>query len=421
VNATFPIAACRVVLPGLLFLVLAAAGCQSGPRPTPEFVEQAELLHQNALRQAVVGDRDLNDYFAEIGKRVVAGATAANPANTRDPTFAAMQFHLVGSDVVNAFGTGGRHVYVYNGLVQACQSEEELAALMAVQYAHALERDVEDTGMRPDVRGGTDRTSVDRVAFQFVTSQFSAEQLLRADRRAFDFYVFGGWDPAKYPLAYERLKSLQRLDLPPTSGGGDDRRPRPTLSARAAAAREAASGPPAKARDRRQPTVADAQTFAELKRTAEGISTRMDGAGRAFLYLAAFPNVVLPGDLPSSSRRRTNCGGTRSPRPRRGRRSSRVESNRGRPHRRVGSAHRPFEGDGGRSPPYDAAARAPRTAIRLGAKRGAGAARAAPAPRSIFDLLVADQLLARSEVVDRVDGGRDLRVPAEPVEVVTFE
>lgn len=280
----------------LLLLTAAAAGCQSGPRPTPEFVEQAEVLHRAALAPAVVRDRDLTDYFAEVGRRVVAGATAANAANTRDPTFAAMQFHLVGSDVVNAFGTGGRHIYVYNGLVQACQSEEELAALMAVQYAHALDLDVQRTGMRPDARPATDRQAVDRVALLYVASPFAAGQLLEADRRAFDFYAFGGWDPAKFPLAYERLKSYQRLDLPPATGG--DGQPRPTLSVRAAAGRSLASAPPARARDRRQPTVADAQTFRELKQSAEAVSRQLRGTDRAFLYLAAFPNVVLPGDLP---------------------------------------------------------------------------------------------------------------------------
>jgi predicted Zn-dependent protease len=281
---------------GLLLLTACAPGCQSGPRPTPEFVQQADLLHQNALRSAVVRDRDLNDYFAEIGKRIIAGATAANAANTRDPTFAQMQFHLVGSDVVNAFGTGGRHIYVYNGLVQACQSEEELAALMAVQYAHALGRDVEETGMRPDVRGDPDRSAVDRVAFLYVDRPFSPAQLLTADELAFAYYVYGGWDPARFPLVYERLKSYQRLDLPPATDR--DGQPRPTLAARASAARRLASSPPSGARNRRQPTVADAQTFRELKQSAEAVSRQMNGTDRAFLYLAAFPNVVLPADLP---------------------------------------------------------------------------------------------------------------------------
>src|SRR5687767_6388803 len=88
VKAPTPTANRLAALPALLLLTL-VVGCQSGPRPAEEFVQQAEVLHQTALRQAVVGDRDLNDYFAEIGKRVVAGATAANAANTRDPTFAA--------------------------------------------------------------------------------------------------------------------------------------------------------------------------------------------------------------------------------------------------------------------------------------------------------------------------------------------
>ena len=51
VKAPTPIADRLAALPALWLLTL-VVGCQSGPRPAEEFVQQADLLHQAALRQA---------------------------------------------------------------------------------------------------------------------------------------------------------------------------------------------------------------------------------------------------------------------------------------------------------------------------------------------------------------------------------
>ncbi|HEX8915852.1 MAG TPA: M48 family metalloprotease [Humisphaera sp.] len=280
----------------LLALLLLSAGCQSGPRPAAEFVQQAQYLHDAALSSAVVKDADVAEYLRLVGRRVIAGATAANAANTRDPTLAGMQFHLVASDVVNAFGTGGGHVYVYNGLLQRCDSEEELAAAIAVQYAHALDLDHQRTGMRPDVRGGADRTSVDRVAFLFVTFPFTARQSLEADRRAFEIYARGGWDPRRFADLYAGLRA-KGLDAP--AGVGGDGQPRATLVAREQGIRALVGGLPAQSREWRKDVEADPSGFKELKQQAQRAAAATappTATARGLLYLSAFPNVVLPAD-----------------------------------------------------------------------------------------------------------------------------
>lgn len=293
---TFRVISRTVLTSSFLVLLTLAGGCNTGPRPAAEFVQQAEQLHSAALQTTVVRDPDLNEYFALVGKRIVAGATAANANNTRDPTFANMKFHLVGSDVVNAFSTGGGHIYIYNGLLQACQSEEELAALMAVQYAHALDLDIQRTGMQPDLRPAADQPAIDRIVFQFVTFQFTGDMAMEADKRAFEFFVRGGWKPSAFAEAYERLRNVQRLDLPPTIGG--DGKPRATLAARASAARGFLASLPTQLRDSWQPNVAGDSDFSDLKRLAQNESQKVPGNTRPVFYLTAFPNVVLPADLP---------------------------------------------------------------------------------------------------------------------------
>ena len=268
---------------GLLGLA-ACAGCQSGPSPSAEFVTQAEQLHQGSLASAVTRDKDLNDYFDEMSQRIIAGASAADPAKTRDPVLAHMRFHLVGSETVNAFDTGGGHIYVYNGLFQLCRNEDELASVMAHEYAHAVSLDLEKTGMKPLVGG-----SLDRAAYQYVLYPFSGTTELAADELAFGFYLRGGWDPARFGDVFDRLRAMN-LDFP-SSG-------RPSLGARALSARGIASHVPPESRNWRQPGVADAQTFKELRARANGSSERADPGNRAWLFLRAFPNCLLTADMP---------------------------------------------------------------------------------------------------------------------------
>src|SRR5881394_413062 len=122
----------RLLIP-VLFLSLLTIGCQSGPRPATEFVQQAQYLHDVSLSSTVLQDPDLDGYLDDLAKRIITAATAVDPNYTRDPVLANMKFHFVASDVVNAYGTGGGHIYIFNGVLQICDSEEDLAALLTIQ------------------------------------------------------------------------------------------------------------------------------------------------------------------------------------------------------------------------------------------------------------------------------------------------
>jgi predicted Zn-dependent protease len=245
------------------------------------------------LEATVSRDPELNGYFDAIGRRIIAGATAANANNTRDETLRNMKFHLVSSpEVVNAFGTGGRHIYVYSGLVARCDTEEELAALMAHAYAHALDLDLQQTDMRPDPARTLD--NVDRAVYAFVTSRTTPEHERRAEERAFEFYTRGGWDPSRFGTIFVRL-----ADIGIEGATGPTSPDRLSLAQRRALATAQLAKLPAAARNWRKPNVADPQTFAELRQAARNLP---EGPGpilaRPWLYLRALPNCVLPTDQP---------------------------------------------------------------------------------------------------------------------------
>jgi len=267
----------------LALLLLAATGCQ-GPRPAKAFVDQARRLHTDALVSAVDRQQpELAEYVQMLGDRLMAGAREAAPDKTRDPMFSHMQFHVVNVATVNVFATGGDHVYVFAGLVAACENEEELAAAMAHAVAHAINLDVQSLSIRPDPR--VQRTP-EQVAWQFVVNRFTAQQEWAADKLAFAIYARAGWDPDRFGTLFTRLGDQYR------GATSVDRAP---LSIRPEAARVSGVDPN---RRWRKPPVADRRTYAEMREAARSAAARAPQGMAAEVLLRALPNCILPADQP---------------------------------------------------------------------------------------------------------------------------
>jgi len=144
------------IRPAVLWLLVVGlvwgGGCAPNRAPAARFVEQADHLHAGALQSTIVPDPELNEYVQTIGERLEKAAQAIVPDKASGPFFKSMKFHLVDIPVINVFTTGGSHIYVYRGLFDYCLTEEELAAAMAHAYAHALNLDMEQTGLNPPSR-----------------------------------------------------------------------------------------------------------------------------------------------------------------------------------------------------------------------------------------------------------------------------
>src|SRR3954452_23197581 len=144
---------CRLPRLGLLTLFtlsLVTTGCSVTDR---QIIDQADQAH-SGLKPAVINDRELADYIQSVGDRIVEAAKEADrnkigPAShfkdeNRDWMFSKkMEFHFVNSKTLNAFTTGGEHMYVYTALFQLCKDENDLAAVMSHEYAHVYSRHVQ--------------------------------------------------------------------------------------------------------------------------------------------------------------------------------------------------------------------------------------------------------------------------------------
>src|SRR5690606_28445476 len=136
----------------LLILVLGAvASVSTGCASDRAVIAQAQQFHGN-LDAAIIKDPVLAGYIQRVGDRIISAAQEMHRQGYGPDRHKAedsawmfsggMQFHLVNSETVNAFTTGGNHMYIYTGLMQQSATEDELAAVMAHEFAHVYGRHV---------------------------------------------------------------------------------------------------------------------------------------------------------------------------------------------------------------------------------------------------------------------------------------
>jgi predicted Zn-dependent protease len=310
-------------IPQLFALVVALCACASDRA----VIAQADDVHRG-LEPAVIEEAELAAYLQEVGARVVAAADSMTKAgyggkSRRDADSRWMfsddlRFHLVASDELNAFTTGGEHMYVYSQLMVACRSEDELAAVVAHEYAHVYGRHVHK-GMDRQyaVLGGALAAAVlghelaeqDKEewaaiggtlalhAGRFLSLGFTRDDEAEADKLGFDFHARAGWDPARFGDFFQNLVD-QGHDTP-----DDTFSDHPTLRSRVAAAKARAAKLPSDAATWRRPPVADAQRFAALKQRAAAVAAKQprgDALAVAQTLLASVPSCVAAQDSPGS-------------------------------------------------------------------------------------------------------------------------
>lgn len=308
----------RLVLLAALVPFL-AAGCASDNQVRA----QADETHAQ-LEPAVIKDAELAAYLQQLGARVAAAAQELDKQHVGPKShfkednswmFATDEFHLVNSDQLNAFTTGGSHMYVYAQLMQTCRSEDELAAVVSHEFAHVYCRHVHKgmnrqmwtlggaaaLGAAGYAAGGkqhgteyaTYGLALGMVAGNFLGMGFTRDDEAEADKFGFEFYCRAGWDPQRFGDFFQQLVDKGYDTTPEWQSD------HPTLASRVQAARTRAAALPADAGGWRKPPIADAARFEQLKARAAQVAktTKKDTElGKAQLLLRAIPSCLLPVD-----------------------------------------------------------------------------------------------------------------------------
>ena len=228
-----------------------------------------------------------------------------------------MKFHFVASDQLNAFTTGGEHMYIYSKLFASCRSEDELAAVMAHEFAHVYGRHVQKgmnrqyamlgaaaaAGAAGYALGGEDQQMTyaslaaggTLAAAQFVGMGYTREDERDADAMGFDFYTRAGWDPHHF-ADFFRYMIQKGYDKTPEMVSDH-----PSLASRVEAIDKRVAQLPPSVSQYRKPPVADPAQFAALKQKAVNIAAKMpskDPTRGAGLLLASYSSCFAGVDTP---------------------------------------------------------------------------------------------------------------------------
>ncbi|HUR29672.1 MAG TPA: M48 family metalloprotease, partial [Planctomycetota bacterium] len=264
-----------------------------------QVIAQASNMHQE-LEPAVIEEPQLANYLQTMGRRVVAAARELDsqgfgPKSHKKEDDAwmfsdQMSFHFVNSDTMNAFTTGGTHMYIYTKLLSTCTSEDELAAVVAHEYGHVYARHVHKgmnrqylalggaaaVGVGAYLLGGEkgeqyapQAAALGLAAGQFLNMGYTRDDESEADKLGFAFYTRAGWDPDHFGDFFQRMVDMG-LDTQPEMLSDH-----PSLASRVEDAKKRAANLPASDRNRRKPPVADEAKFHALQQRAVALAKTM--------------------------------------------------------------------------------------------------------------------------------------------------
>jgi predicted Zn-dependent protease len=172
-----------------------------------------QLAEEVRKQSKLVDDPVVSEYVNRIGQNLVRNSDATVP----------FTFQVVEGDQLNAFAFPGGFVFVYTGLIEATETEAELAGAMAHEIAHVAARHMTRQATRGQIAnyatlplvlwGGWTGYAVRQGAglgiplgFLSFDRKFESE----ADMYGIQYMYKAGYDPTASVDLFERMVSLQK-------------------------------------------------------------------------------------------------------------------------------------------------------------------------------------------------------------------
>jgi len=223
----------RSLMAAGMLAALAACGTSSLTPDQEYYAGRAFSANVLAKYSKLYEERGLNEYLYKVGTLL---AIASERAETFKGPYQSYHFTVLDTDAINAFGAPSGFIFITKGLIKRCESEDELAAVLAHEVTHVVLKHPEEAALTAKQNSETQKiiaglgslasavgkaTGKDKIAdmgqktqqfanamdeiFDIVEKGFSREQEYAADQGALVLLARVGYDP----LALKRM--LQRL------------------------------------------------------------------------------------------------------------------------------------------------------------------------------------------------------------------
>lgn len=162
----------------------------------------------------------LRDYavFSDIDYEIVLDTASKRLLYALDSPIYAYRFTLLNSEQINAFTAFNGEIYVFKGLLDACETPEQLAAVLAHelghgQYRHVMKNLIRELGIATItvIASGGDQVIIDQIAKVIISSSFTREMEKKADDFAFDLLEKSGINPQNLTAFFIKLKAEREM------------------------------------------------------------------------------------------------------------------------------------------------------------------------------------------------------------------
>ena len=142
-------------------------------------------------------------------------------------------FYVIDSDVYNAFATPAGHIFIYRGLIEAMETEDELAGILGHEIAHVQCRHISDkidrsskinlatlaglaAGALLGISGSETAAQAVAVgsmaAAQSLVLAYSREDEIQADNLGIENLINAGYDPTAMMTTLNKIRSKRWFD-----------------------------------------------------------------------------------------------------------------------------------------------------------------------------------------------------------------
>ncbi len=128
------------------------------------------------------------------------------------------EFHVVESNMINAFALPGGQIFVTTGMLDFLQSEAELAAVLGHEISHVdLRHSIERFQYSLTLRkvGAGELGALADLARRFLAVGYNQYQELEADAQGVRVSIEAGYDPDAAAVVFSRLKERSGQRTPP--------------------------------------------------------------------------------------------------------------------------------------------------------------------------------------------------------------
>ncbi len=215
----------------ILMAVLAGLLFPQGSRAIT-IAEEEELSRQFLKvvlnRLSLVKDPYIVNYVNSVGQNIL---------RELPPQPFSYKFYVIDSDVYNAFATPAGHIFIYRGLIEAMDTEDELAGILAHEIAHVQCRHISDkidrssklnlatlAGLAAGIFLGVSGADVaaqaltvgSMAAVQSLELAYSREDEIQADKVGLDNMTRAGYDARALMTILNKIRSKRWFDGIPT-------------------------------------------------------------------------------------------------------------------------------------------------------------------------------------------------------------